>query len=265
VDYQRLFVENLSTIERVAKAVARRHGLAAAEWDEFASQVRFRLFENDYRILRSFEGRSRLSTYLTIVITRIALDFRNERWGRWRPSARALRLGGDAVALERLILRDGHTFDEAVQILRVNHGSPRTDAELTALWATLPSRHGVSFVGTEFAESVPSTASGEGAVQIANAQEGARVASALEQVVSGLGEDDQVLLKLHFVHGVRLARIAERSGVSKATVQRRLVRLLADIRGALEARGVSAESLRTIAEGPDSPLEGLLGPLRETP
>jgi hypothetical protein len=52
-----------------------------------------KLIENDYRILRSFEGLASLGTYLTTVIARLFLDFQIHEWGRWRPSAAATRLG----------------------------------------------------------------------------------------------------------------------------------------------------------------------------
>ena len=40
-------------------------------------------------------------------------DWRNARWGKWRPSAEARRQGALATHLERLMRRDGLTFEEA--------------------------------------------------------------------------------------------------------------------------------------------------------
>src|SRR5215471_8489012 len=114
---EQLFLTNLPTIEALVQMVARQQRMTWAEAEEFASIVRLRLIENDYAILRKFRGGSSLRTYLTVVIARQALDYRDACWGRWRPSRAARRLGRAAVALEKLIVRDGLTVDEAWRLL----------------------------------------------------------------------------------------------------------------------------------------------------
>ena len=118
MDYERLFLENLSTVERLARSIALRHRLPPDALEDFAGTVRLKLIEGDYRILREFEGRSSLNTYLTIVISRLFLDYRDGFWRRWRPSARAIALGPDAVLIEQLTAREGHTLSEALQLMR---------------------------------------------------------------------------------------------------------------------------------------------------
>src|SRR6185503_1033291 len=102
--------------------------------------VCFKIFEDDYGIIRKFEGRSSFSTYLTTVILRLFHQWRVEQWGKWRPSAEAKRLGDKAITLERLITRDGFTFDEAVKVLTVRDGGLSPVAELEALYVRLPLR-----------------------------------------------------------------------------------------------------------------------------
>ncbi|HEX6463374.1 MAG TPA: hypothetical protein VFZ98_02925, partial [Vicinamibacterales bacterium] len=110
---EQVFLTNLPTIEALVQTVARQQRMSWAEAEEFASIVRLRLIENDYAILRKFRGGSSLRTYLTVVIARQALDYRDTCWGRWRPSRAARRLGRTAVTLEKLIVRDGFTLDDA--------------------------------------------------------------------------------------------------------------------------------------------------------
>jgi hypothetical protein len=105
VEYQSLLVQQLGHIDRVVQAVARRHQLTVADAEELTSVVRFKLIDKDFAILRKFEGRSAITTYLTVVVARLCLDFFNERWGKWRPSAVARRLGGSAILLEQLVDR----------------------------------------------------------------------------------------------------------------------------------------------------------------
>jgi RNA polymerase sigma factor for flagellar operon FliA len=80
-----------------------------------------RLVENNYAVLRKFQNRSALRTYLASVIDRLSLDFCTEKWGKWRPSAMAERLGPVAVMLEQLVTRDAHTVEEAIEIVRTKH------------------------------------------------------------------------------------------------------------------------------------------------
>ena len=98
-----------------------------------------------------------MRTYLTVVIHRLFLDYRIRLWGKWRPSAEAKRLGAVAIALERLIVRDGWSFEQAVEVLRTNHAVDESRDELYALHVKLspcaPTRH---FIPEDAARDVPS-------------------------------------------------------------------------------------------------------------
>src|SRR5688572_33281588 len=96
---EKLYLENLRSIERIAAFVARRNHLSADEAAEFIQEVRVRLLDDNYAIIRKFEGRSSLTTYLTTVINHLFHQCRVEMWGKWRPSAEAKRLGNKAITL----------------------------------------------------------------------------------------------------------------------------------------------------------------------
>ncbi len=140
MDYQRLLLDHLDLINQIVRTVGRRRHLSAPEQEDFASFVHLRLVDDDYAILRKFQNRSTLWTYLAAVIERMSLDFCVDKWGRWRPSAMAERLGPVAVALERLVHRDSHSVDEALEILTTNHDVALTHAELRNVWDQLPVR-----------------------------------------------------------------------------------------------------------------------------
>src|SRR6266571_2060133 len=117
---EQLFLSELALIERVIAWVCARRCLRGAEAEDFASTVKLRFIENDYEILGRFEGRSSLKTYLTAVVNHLYLDFQTQRYGKWRPSAEARRLGPVALRLESLLYRDGLTFDEACGVLQTD-------------------------------------------------------------------------------------------------------------------------------------------------
>jgi len=67
-----LFLSQLDVIGRVISFVSSRHHLPGTDADDFDSHVKMKLIEDDYGILRKFEGRCSLRTYLTIVIQRLS-------------------------------------------------------------------------------------------------------------------------------------------------------------------------------------------------
>ncbi len=132
------YTAHAETIESALSHACRGHRLAPDVADEFRSWARLRLIDNNQAILRKFEGRSKLRTFLITVVQRLYLDWRNAEWGKWRPSADARRLGPVAVELERLVLRDQLAYDEAVQTLAAK-GLASAD-ECERAWVQLPRR-----------------------------------------------------------------------------------------------------------------------------
>src|SRR4051812_9136398 len=133
-----LFLKSLPLIEKLIAFASRRSRFSREDAEDFSSWVKLKLIEDDYGVLRKFKGGCNLGTYLSVVIQRLAQDYRNHLWSKWRPSAEAIRLGPLAVRLEQLLVRDDYSFEEACQILQVNEGIGLTDAELDGLRAKLP-------------------------------------------------------------------------------------------------------------------------------
>src|SRR5262245_62099749 len=98
----RVYLACLRVIDDIAAQVCRRHRLSSTEAEDFMSEVRLHFIDRDYEVLRKFEGGCSVTTYVTVVIQRLLLDYRNREWGRWRSSAQAKRLGPTAILLERL-------------------------------------------------------------------------------------------------------------------------------------------------------------------
>ena len=200
VDYQRLLLDHLELVDQIVRMTGRQRHLSVIEQEDFASFVKLRLIEDDYAILRKFQSRSSLRTYLIAVIGRMSFDFCVERWGRWRPSAKAERLGPVAITLERLVSRDGHTLEEAMEIVRTNHAATQTDAELRALWNELPVRSKTIEVSEDAAEAVQAPDASDARVEdAARAQQLARLnrllQSAFESLAGAGSCDDRAALR----------------------------------------------------------------------
>ena len=239
---QALFLTQLDVIERTIGFVCRRHHLGDLETSDFRSHTLVKLVEGDYGILRKFEGRSSVRTYLTVVIQRLFLDYRNACWGKWRPSAEARRAGPVAVALEQLIVRDEHTFDEACETLLINRRVPITRRELERLAALLPVRPRRRFESEEVLSRLPSTTGAadhlvESRQHRAKAEE---VRVALESALSHMTNQDQLILKMRFEDGRTVAEIATALSLEQKPLYRRLERLLSVLRSRLNASGIEA-------------------------
>jgi RNA polymerase sigma factor for flagellar operon FliA len=233
---EQLFLTNLPAIEGLVQMVARQQRMTWAEAEEFASIVRLRLIENDYAILRKFRGGSSLRTYLTVVIARQALDYRDACWGRWRPSRAARRLGHAAVTLERLIVRDGLTAEEAWRTLP--DAPALADAErLRAFAAGLQPRvrrHSVSIDDLEESHACATDPVADNLIR------DHRVTAALAGALRTLPPADSRLLRLRFSEGLSISSIARREGIDQASLYRRVATLLRRLRRDLEARGIEA-------------------------
>ena len=173
------YLSQLDVIDNVVRYVCRRYRLPTADAEDFAGTVRLKLIESDYAVLRKFQHRSSLRTFLVAVVHRMYADYRNHTWGKWRPSAEAKRMGALAVQLERLVTRDGLTFDQAAETLRTNHHVDSSRADLEEIWRRLPNRVPRVFVSEEVLETVPSaTPHGEDLISsLERAAEGHSVAA----------------------------------------------------------------------------------------
>ena len=243
MNYQRLLLDHLDLIDQIVRKTGRHRHLSAAEREDFAGFVHVRLIENNYAILRKFQGRSSWFTYLTAVIERMGFDFCAEMWGRWRPSAMAERLGPVAILLERLVTRDLHTIDEAIAIVKL-HDVELTAAELRSIWDQLPARVRTTEVGEDAAASLSGNETSETLVEDAERRRGVdRLNRGLQAAFAQVAAQDRVTIALHFEQQLSIARIAELTGSSVPTLHRRLKKSLTQIGLALMREGFDARDI----------------------
>jgi RNA polymerase sigma factor (sigma-70 family) len=247
-----LLEANYPLVERVIAFTVRRHRLSDAEADELASLVRFKLVEHDYAILRKFEERSSLRTYLVTVVERIFLDQRVAMWGKWRPTAEARRLGPTAVRLEMLLVRDGLGFDEACELLRTNHQVPESQADLDGIRARLPLRPKRHVVGEEALAGLPARddSAEQSVLDAERHRAAAEVQGALAKAVAALPPQDRLIVRLLFDQGLTVAQVARSLNLDQKALYRRRERLLDGLRQCLLAEGIRAED---VADGIGAP------------
>ncbi len=245
---EELFLAHLPSIERIARSVARR--LDASEREDFVARVRLKLIDDDYAVLARFEGRSRLTTYLTCVVRRQFLDEQVRARGRWRPTARARRAGALAVRAEALVTRDGLTRDEALATLRASVPDvPARTLEALVEDAPAPVTRGLPSASASDAE-VACDGGVEARVRGVELRTTARrTRDALARALARLAPDARVLLAEHYVAGRCARRAAQAAGLEPRRAYPCLARALALLRADLAAAGVTRDDARALLSG----------------
>ncbi len=234
---------HIDLIEEVVRWTCRRQRLSLDEADEFRSIVFLKLVQDDYAVLRKFRGKSKLRTYLTTVIQRLALDFRNQRWGKWRPSAAARRLGGAALQLETLVSRDNRMLEEAIEILSTNHQIGLSRDELERISTQLPIRRARrEWVGLT-ADLCAKERTDEALWRREGHRRRASVSRKLDRLLSALPTEDRLILKLRFEEGLKICQIAARLELKPRPLYRRIQDCLSGLRNGLESEGFTRKLL----------------------
>lgn len=265
---ERLLNDHGPLIDRAVAFVCRRYRFTPDQSDEFRSRVNVKLVDDDGAVLRAFRGNSSMGTYLSSVIQHLALDYCNHLWGRWRPSAEAERLGPLAMALERLLYRDGYTFDEALSILAAKHEGV-TRASLHALAGSIPARaprhHDVALEEAEpFAragiESVEERVVADERRRLAE-----RVSALVSEELAKLPDDDRLVLQLRFEQEMTVAQIARMLGREQKLLYRTIEKREREIGRGLERAGVRARDVLDLIGHGESFLAFCFGNRRPRP
>jgi len=255
---EQFFLTHLPYIGRVATYLCRRHGFSREDTQDFISGVRCKIIEDDYAVIRKFLGKSKLKTFLTVVISNLFKDHQDHRLGKWRPSEEAKRLGPTAVRLERLLYRDRFTLAEACEILVTNYHVEATRQELEDLAAKLPHRPPPR-PSMESEEALENRASNDlpSDEQIEAREAADRWQEILEILGEGLNRlpaEDALVARMRCEF--KVSEIARRLGLEQKPLYRRLERILKELREYLESRGVRPEEiggLLSIPEDDDEP------------
>ena len=244
---EELLLESLPLIERVAELQCRKSRFTRQDREDFVSSVKLKLIADDYAVLRRHRGESSFNTFLTAVVVNCFRDFRNRKLGKFRPSAKAQKLGPDAVLLERYLVRDGYDLESAIRQLRSRHDVELSSDKLRDLAAELPPRARRSFVGEEALEGRGVEPEAERRVEERERAETAKkVEAVLNLALKTLAAEDLLILKMHFGDGCTIATIASALRLRQRGLYTRRDRCFRQLRSALEAEGLTWAEVREI-------------------
>lgn len=249
---RKLFESQFALIEELIRFLARRHRLGTDEREDFTSYAMLKLVENDYGRLQKYRGDSTFRTYLTVVMQRLFLDYRNQKWGKWRPSETAKRLGPTAVKLETLMCRDGLDFHAAREMLLTSTQLGSSEEDLWELANRLPPRerprrldddNALDNLGASYREDDLPPSERRSLMR--------NVESRLAEESSHLTVEDRVILRMRFEDGRSVPEIADALDLEPKPLYAKIARLLRRLRAGLEGAGVSWMDLEPIVTSCD--------------
>jgi RNA polymerase sigma factor for flagellar operon FliA len=242
-----LFESQLPLIHDLIRYVSRRHHLRQEDEEDFSSYTLLKLMEDDYGTLRSFQGRSSLRTYLTVVIQRLFLDFRIQKWGKWRPTAEVQRLGRAAVELDRLLSRDGQTLANAVEILHTSLGGTFTREDLVELAGRLPQRQRLQYEGDNELDRIPTDGGAEERLLGHEREMTAKqITAALSKALQELPAEDRLILRMRYEDGFTIRDIATALHLEPRPLYSRFEKCHRRLRESLEGQGVTWSDVEPI-------------------
>jgi len=234
MDCQELLRASLPMVERLVRFVCQRQGIVGADVDDFDSAVKLALVEDDYAVLRNWQGRASLGTYLVVVIRRMLAEERFRIVGRFRPSSEARRMGEDGILVEALLRRDARSVAETAQIAQL------APAEVEAIAARLPQRP----ARPRLVELQPAgdVAAPDRADDYELHELSHRAGAVIRRAIEALPVRDRMLLRLHFGRRLSIADVARVLQTPQRPLYRRLESLLAMLRRTLTGAGIDASS-----------------------
>jgi len=254
---EELFLSNLDVIESAARFVARRARLTPDDAEDLASAVKLRLIEDDYAVLRKFEGRCALSTYIASIAHRLFVDDWMHVHGRWRPSAEAKRLGEAAVLLESLLVRDHLPLAEALPIAQRAHPA-LTKEEAASIELRLPHRGPrprLVALENEVGPSVGGETVEAEAIEHERAVVSERASRVVQAALGSVAEEERVAIRLRFGQEMSVADIARALQCDQKQLYRRIDNILRRLRDALQREGFDAAEIRELIGAIDSHLD----------
>lgn len=233
-----LFKKYKAVIDAVVKAVCREFGFRE-DAEDFRQDVYVHVLEKDAAVLRDFEGRSKLSTYLYVIVKRKALDLRRRQWRRWRPSKPARDYGRAGVLLEMLMMRDGYPLEQALEMVLRRFPTENPDA-LKALAAGFRASLKPRPVSDDELEDRPSRDLNPADLFDETDREfrRERVARRIAKLIKQRPALDRLVFRLRFRKGESVANIARTLKMDQKALYRRLDEIVKWLRKILKDEGL---------------------------
>jgi RNA polymerase sigma factor (sigma-70 family) len=234
-------------LEKIA-AVCKRHFSAENDRNECYVFVLDSLKADDFKRLRAYKGKSKLSTYLYTLINSLVIDFRRKRYGRRRIPTAVLKLGKWAEAVYRLVCWQRFSVDDAYEFLRIDglyEGSYDQFMQAIVPIRNAPCRENPTFKSIDDLVGDPiQNMEGAGAnpleslIQKLDRNRRINALKVIRETTQKLPEKDQLLVRLVFGSQQPVQAAAKIIELSTSAARKRLKSVLIKFRERLLAAGI---------------------------
>ena len=246
IDPQKILNSN-DILERI-EAVCKRHFSNENDQNESYVFIIDSLQADNFKRLRAYKGKSKLTTYLYSLINSLIIDFRRKKYGRRRIPASVAKLGAWAEAVYRLVCWQKFSFDDAYDFMRTEglfEGSYEQYIEEIVPIQKAPCRENPSFQSIdEISSNALQNVSGSGSnaleLLICRLDHERRIQALkiIRETTTKLSQEDQLLVRLVYGSEQPVKTAAKLIGVSLSSARRRLKRILSRYREQLLAEGI---------------------------
>lgn len=227
---------------------------------EISNRVLDTLQRNDYRVLKEFKGNSRLTTYLTAIISRHAVDLIRKKLGRDREKERAKEWGDIGLLVYQRVIKNGYPLDDVFNELQANGAFSGSIAELETMVhkikgknpGTPHSSNGNSAVknGKTISENeyvIPDT-KGDPQEILMEKQRKEKMRQVLQSIIAPLSGEERLLLRMRFPayeeeKPKSVEQVSHALGITQKAVYKRITRLMKKCRDKLQQEGVTVHDL----------------------
>ena len=237
-----------SELEKVVRHLCDRKRLWGDEAEEFQSLARLHFVERDYAVIRELGQVQSVQSFLYAVLSRLLVDYIRQRKGRFRPSRKAEGQGEIAVLLERMVLEQRLTLEEAFQSLTITHQRDLSRQAFQELCNTLDLQRGrPELQSLEEPELLPATEASVEELAFVTPRVLLEPALAeLEALQEGLSSEDRLLLEWRFRDQLSISEIARVLKITRYHAETSLQRLLLRLRERLLEQGLDEDHLRQL-------------------
>ncbi|MEJ2285584.1 MAG: sigma-70 family RNA polymerase sigma factor [Desulfobacterales bacterium] len=241
-----------SEILQRIEAICIRHFSNENDQNESFVFILDSLKDNNFRRLRAYKGKSKLTTYLYTLVNSLIIDFRRKRYGRRRIPAGVAQLGTWAEAVYRLVCWQKFSFDDAYDFLQVEglfEGPYERYVEEIAPIRKAPCLENPAFqsldeVRAGVPENMDEPNSNPLEILLGSLDHQRRIKALkiIQKTTTTLPQEDQLLVRLVYGSEQSVKTAAEITGLSVSSARRRLKRVLNQYREQLLSEGIREPS-----------------------
>jgi len=228
---------------------------------ELSNQVLDTLQHDNYRVLRQFKGEAKLSTYITTIIARQAVDLVRKKLGRSREKERAQKFGktgmiiyekiilqGCSLAEIYLELKSGENISQSLEELETIAEKIRgKKSSLTFLNGDNPVVKNGAIVNEDGDYIIPDKKNDPEELLIEE-QRKQKLGEIVKEIIAQLNGEERIILRMRFPANDeekpgKVEQIATVLGISEKAVYKRIARILHKCKNLLDQKGVAVNDL----------------------